>query len=850
MVTALLGRDDEFDLACRAIYAAGLGTPVAVLVEGEPGAGKTALIEEIAAQAALEKFRIVRVQQPTRERVIDAIAALHATPPGIPVCLIVDEAHRGDTSAAAALGRLLDESSGRALLLLIGSGMPRGPLPRSLTDRFAAGLAGVRVPLRPLPDAVLAPVSHSSRGGSYGGNPGWAIAAAAGRADVGDPGPRLTRAVHGLVEDLAVDDRRILRLLAHAESPLHSTAIADALDGTPSVKRAAQTLGLLIDDGAGGIRLASGLVRRVVQSVTPPDEARHLHRALASVTTGRTRLHHLVAAVEPGGDAELAEELEEESTRSLRRGDYEDAALFGVYAARASTEPSDYERRLLDAGTIIGLSEELALAHTLGTDVAALPPGPTRELLVAGLAYFAGHYPAAEGALEALLAAPDGDRALHGTGRRVAWLILSTVRAVTGKAAAALVAAREASLVDVSADERITPLLDRVLGMQLATTQWANGSVPDALRTLERLLDQPSSVVEHTDAVLLRGAINYYGGQLAAARADITRGLRSATPDHAVLRRRLSEQAVIDFHCGEWPRAQQYARDVVEVGRRERDPRGVPPARAVLAMILTARGSHETAREHLDAARASPQRPSLFVQLHLVTAEAWIARERDDAAAALRITSALTDSSLRSWSERIGLFSWHALAVGALIDTGALAAAEAALSDFDRLVRARPAVPLVHGHPAWLHGRLAEADGDLDRARRSFEAAQRLSAGTPYALALVRRSAGALAARQARAADAKEHFAAARTLLLTLGASAAAARIDAVAEFPEALEGLSPREREVARLVSRGRTNQQIAEELIVSIKTVEFHVSRILRKLSLTSRRQLFDMSELSRMT
>ena len=106
------------------------------------------------------------------------------------------------------------------------------------------------------------------------------------------------------------------------------------------------------------------------------------------------------------------------------------------------------------------------------------------------------------------------------------------------------------------------------------------------------------------------------------------------------------------------------------------------------------------------------------------------------------------------------------------------------------------------------------------------------------------------ALEQARAADAKEHFAAARTLLLTLGASAAAARIDAVAEFPEALEGLSPREREVARLVSRGRTNQQIAEELIVSIKTVEFHVSRILRKLSLTSRRQLFDMSELSRMT
>jgi DNA-binding NarL/FixJ family response regulator len=51
---------------------------------------------------------------------------------------------------------------------------------------------------------------------------------------------------------------------------------------------------------------------------------------------------------------------------------------------------------------------------------------------------------------------------------------------------------------------------------------------------------------------------------------------------------------------------------------------------------------------------------------------------------------------------------------------------------------------------------------------------------------------------------------------------------------------LTPREREVMRLLARGYAYKEIASELFISIKTVETHASNVLRKLQLSSRHQL----------
>jgi DNA-binding NarL/FixJ family response regulator len=64
-----------------------------------------------------------------------------------------------------------------------------------------------------------------------------------------------------------------------------------------------------------------------------------------------------------------------------------------------------------------------------------------------------------------------------------------------------------------------------------------------------------------------------------------------------------------------------------------------------------------------------------------------------------------------------------------------------------------------------------------------------------------------------------------------------------VSRAPAAVTGgqpLTPQELAVARLVAEGLTNRQVASELVVSVKTVEFHLGRVFAKLGLRTRAQL----------
>ena len=61
-----------------------------------------------------------------------------------------------------------------------------------------------------------------------------------------------------------------------------------------------------------------------------------------------------------------------------------------------------------------------------------------------------------------------------------------------------------------------------------------------------------------------------------------------------------------------------------------------------------------------------------------------------------------------------------------------------------------------------------------------------------------------------------------------------------VSGIDEELDRLSVREREVMKLIARGYSYKEVARELFISIKTVETHVSSVLRKLQLSNRHQL----------
>ena len=135
--------------------------------------------------------------------------------------------------------------------------------------------------------------------------------------------------------------------------------------------------------------------------------------------------------------------------------------------------------------------------------------------------------------------------------------------------------------------------------------------------------------------------------------------------------------------------------------------------------------------------------------------------------------------------------------------------------------------------------------GDHERARTLLEdAVDRFErSGAPFEAAQARIELATSLLALGRADAAEREAAAALELLLELGADAEAERArGAPRRARPAARGspapeLTPREREVLRLLAEGLTNRQIAERLVVSEHTVHRHVTNILRKLDLPSR-------------
>lgn len=124
--------------------------------------------------------------------------------------------------------------------------------------------------------------------------------------------------------------------------------------------------------------------------------------------------------------------------------------------------------------------------------------------------------------------------------------------------------------------------------------------------------------------------------------------------------------------------------------------------------------------------------------------------------------------------------------------------------------------------------RLAAAEGDQSAARNGFEdaAAAFAAAGAPYEAALAELEAAAVmhAAGDERGASLTESRA--RAALTALGAAT-----------PGEGGVLSPREREVLALVAAGRSNEEIAAALFLSVRTVERHIANTYRKLDVSGR-------------
>ena len=138
---------------------------------------------------------------------------------------------------------------------------------------------------------------------------------------------------------------------------------------------------------------------------------------------------------------------------------------------------------------------------------------------------------------------------------------------------------------------------------------------------------------------------------------------------------------------------------------------------------------------------------------------------------------------------------------------------------------------------AHVRGAVTLASGDaaaaLGHLRQALELWQELDA--PYEAARARALIGAACRAVGDDDGAELELAAARAVFEQLSAAPDLARLSS--EEPPAAHGLTGRELEVLRLVAAGKTNREIASELVLSEHTVARHVQNIFAKLRVSSR-------------
>ena len=272
---------------------------------------------------------------------------------------------------------------------------------------------------------------------------------------------------------------------------------------------------------------------------------------------------------------------------------------------------------------------------------------------------------------------------------------------------------------------------------------------------------------------------------------------------------------------------------------------GLGGSRVVLAHTLIERGDLEGAARHLTAAQAATYEEDPF-RCWLLSALGRLALFNGDADRALEHFLECGEVAQRAGVVNPAVLSWRA-------DAGLAIAVIGDWTEAERLIESELAIANTFGEPGAI-GRTLRALGairDPGAALETFEAAVQMLQGSQAALdragALV--DFGAALRRSGKRRDARGPLKEGLALAERCGAEVLAARARREANVAGARprraavhghEALTTRERQVATLAAEGLSNREIAEQLVVTVKTVEWHLKNSFMKLGVGSRTQL----------
>lgn len=777
-----------------------------------------------------------------------------------PIVLVVDDLQWADSdSLRALLFALRRMAAERVLTLLMTRDEADGPAEGLC--RLAAHRDGAVLQLRPLtvrdvrslacavgngraPAGLMTRVHSHTRG-----NPGYLRdvlnALAEDRWCGGElPVPRaVAQWVRHAVEVCTPEPRRLVEAASvlgdgSRLSLVGSLAETDDPLATLDVARAAGLLDVSDEQDGRHVRFPHPLVQASVYRQLGPARRVRLHLAAAElVGEDGSRFRHRIAAADPP-DEGLAAELSAFARRQAEQAAWSGAASAMAASYRMSGPGRFRERRRLQAVDLLAGIGDLDDADALAGDGAA----PGRDALADAVA---GHRAVLEGrrdAADALLqrawerCEPDRDawtaafvaerKALHDLGR----LRPDAVVDWAGRAVALAPAG------DALAGRAAEALLD--IGLVWAgraprcRTAHAGAAPPG-----EGPMPGPAAAPEATDDVTVA----------MAGPADVGRGgRRVGWIAHRVWSSVWASQA--RFLSGSWDEAAVAAAQAVELVEDAKHRWLLPLARWAAVGVPAARGEWEKAEEHARSAAASGGYELMVVPGGLARAQLAAARgDHDEVLGALGPVAELSSCGDANGS---GLWPWPELYADALVNVGRLEDAAAFLAPQEELAAVR-GCRLGVAALARVRGRLESAAGRAEAAEVAFGRAlgQLEGLSVPFPRALVELSFGQVLRRHGHRRAAAEQLELARARFAGLGARPYVARcereLDASGLAPAKRQDFDPsrltaQEVAVAGLVARGLSNRQVASELFVSVKTVQFHLTRIYAKLCVRSRVEL----------
>jgi DNA-binding CsgD family transcriptional regulator len=904
---ALVGRELECDAIDRLLESSARGESSSLVLRGEAGIGKTALLMHAAERAAGSTvvLRTVGVEaesdlafaglygllRPILEKLgelpetqADALAGslglaaslgsdrllvsaatlslLAAAAEEGPVLCLIDDAQLLDTASAEALvfsaRRLAAEPV--AMLFAVREGEARTFAAPSLPELVLEGLG--TEPAGQLLQASAPAAADSVREwllAEAEGNPlallelpsGLSDAQLQGRAGLPEAIPLSSRLRSAFVQ-------RADRLPASTRTALLIAALDDSGE-VAKVVHAATATGLPDDaldsaETAGLLRVVGGrivfrhpLVRSALQGSSTISERRAAHAALAAALSGtedadRRAWHQALAALST--DEEVAAALEASARRYQARAGHASAATAFVRAAELSSDEVRRAGRLAAAAEAAWAAGQPERARGLVTR--ALPTTTAQGR--AELLYLRGVMEARTGDLRSAVAILAEAADASEIGARTLEMLTEATEAAEWAGdfvQAAALSARAGAIEPRSETDRFRVAALSGMAAELAGDHEAAAPLlREAMRRAEQLED-PLPLIWAS----LIATMGNWGGAFADGLPYSTRAVTIARERGllSLLPMALWAQATALMEQGRFKLAYAAAEEGTTLARDFGHHLGAGWNLTLVAMLDAVQGDEPRAHDHVkEAIELARTGGGTFA----VDAAEWALGLLDltlgrPGEATDRLLP-LTALERPEWNPLIGLWS-----IPDLIEAAARSGRLDETTDrFDRYAGWAQGSPSAARLSVLARCRALVGDGDM---YEQFEEALAPDATvSPFQQARTELLFGEWLRRERRRREARRHLRRAADLFRQVGAppweERAAAELRATGETsrrrdPSTLDQLTPQELQIAGLVAEGMTNRQIAAQLFLSPRTIDYHLRKVFSKLGVASRTELVQM-------